>query len=142
MIKTISGRRIKLPTSDDGVKEYIIENKPFLGKIQEENLIKLKETFEPFNITFGKIWYGTFVRTRQKYSKDDDGFLQMEEKQNTAINFLVESTDKKVYWRKYEALVEGGTQTSLYFGKKKIKLTSWFSWSQDRRSEFVAEHLQ
>ena len=141
MIKTIAGQRIKLPTSDDGVKEYHIEHKPFLGKIQEENFIKLKETFEPFNITFGKIWYGTFVRTKQKYFKDDNGNSQIEEKQNTAINFLIESTDKKVYWRKYEALVEGGTQTSLYFGKKKIKLTSWFSWSHERRSEFISLHL-
>ena len=124
MIKTQSGLNIKLPHSDTNVEEYDIENKPSLGRYQEKNFIKLKETFEPFNITFGKIWYGTFIRN-----------------QSSVINFLIESSDKNVYWRKYEAIAEGGGQNNLYFGKKKIKLTSWLSWTQERRSEFISENL-
>ena len=132
MLKTGSGLKIKLPHDDHEVQVFDMEHKPFLGKIQEENFKKLQETLETHNITFEKVWFGRFTRLKSSYR-----YGEVKESTNTITNFLFESSDRKVYWRKYEGLKEGSGGNFLYLRKQKIQLMSWFSMTEEERNEII-----
>jgi hypothetical protein len=107
IIISTNGKKIKLPKGNNLSEGHITE-KPFLGKIQEKNFIKLKELLEPHNIEFDYFYYSNFY---------------FEETDCCASNFIIKSSCNQVFWRKYEGKTQGGGQNLVYFNGKQYNLT-------------------
>lgn len=124
--------KIKLPRTDTELQISTLDEQPLdLKAIQNQHLIDLKKSLEPFNIKLNPYWYGEF-----KYTKGR-GNGRM------AQNFLIKSECGKILWRKYEASDSAsGTQTLYILDNEtnkaeKIKLTDWLEFSTQQRSDIL-----
>ena len=100
----------------------------FEFKTQQKNYDELKSSFEPYGISFTKIY-------SIRWSTYDDP-----ENPNRYV-FVVES-NSPVVWYKYEGNSVGSGQNYLYFGKKKTKLTHWLYGSAQYKNGLIQEMNQ
>jgi len=105
-------KTIKIDYPKGDLLEGIIEDKPNLGTIQENNFQKIKDILEPHQIIFDYFWYGTF---------------NFKDNNRKTTNFVIKSSCNRVFWRKYEANNSGGCQNFIYINGKKTQLSSWLN---------------
>ncbi len=97
-------------------------------KTQQKNYDNLKSSFEPFGITFTKV-YST------RWSTCD-------EPQNPNRYVFVVESNSPVVWYKYEGDSYGSGQNYIYFGKKKIKMTQWLNGSPETKTILINQMIQ
>ena len=86
---------------------------------QSKNYQAITESLKPFNIFFNEIWYGKFGSNKGR------------------TQFLVKSSNGKVFWQKYEGKSMGSGQNRIFINGNFIKTTLWLKLSQDERENLL-----